>query len=210
MPQTGPVMIGYPAAPEIDAMVASAAAGDADVDVTADDGVRHQLWVISDEADHHGADARDGRTARRVHCRWAPSLGGGGARRPIPRREYGLARLFPRRAVSAPRNDDPRLQPPHPGFERPHAGGASCRTGQTLYGGAVRPAGAPDRLGGLQHVSRRPLVPADASVRPGAEKRSDRPVADHAARAPCDRAAVRHHRSAHRQAHRLRRRRAAG
>jgi uncharacterized protein (DUF1015 family) len=47
--QTGPVMIGYPAAPEIDAMLASAAADNADIDVTADDGVRHQLWVISDE-----------------------------------------------------------------------------------------------------------------------------------------------------------------
>jgi uncharacterized protein (DUF1015 family) len=48
--QTGPVMMGYPAAPEIDAMLARAAEGAPDVDVTADDGVRHQLWVIGDEA----------------------------------------------------------------------------------------------------------------------------------------------------------------
>ena len=48
--QTGPVMIGYPAAPEIDAMLARAASGDPDVDVTADDGVRHQMWVVADEA----------------------------------------------------------------------------------------------------------------------------------------------------------------
>ncbi len=48
--QTGPVMMGYPAAPAIDAMLARAAAGTAVVDVTADDGVRHQLWVIDDEA----------------------------------------------------------------------------------------------------------------------------------------------------------------
>jgi uncharacterized protein (DUF1015 family) len=47
--QTGPVMLAYPAAPEIDAMVASAAACDPEVDVTADDGVRHQLWPITDE-----------------------------------------------------------------------------------------------------------------------------------------------------------------
>jgi uncharacterized protein (DUF1015 family) len=47
--QTGPVMMGYPAAPAIDAMLARAAAGAADVDVTADDGVRHQLWVIGDD-----------------------------------------------------------------------------------------------------------------------------------------------------------------
>ncbi len=43
--QTGPVMMGYPAAPAIDAMLARAAERAADVDVTADDGVRHQLWV---------------------------------------------------------------------------------------------------------------------------------------------------------------------
>jgi uncharacterized protein (DUF1015 family) len=48
--QTGPVMSGYPNAPEIDALLAQAAAGKAEVDVTADDGVRHQLWVIADDA----------------------------------------------------------------------------------------------------------------------------------------------------------------
>ena len=48
--QTGPVMSGYPDAPEIDALLAQAAAGKAEVDVTADDGVRHQLWVIADDA----------------------------------------------------------------------------------------------------------------------------------------------------------------
>jgi len=44
--QTGPVMLAYPTAPAIDAMLARAATGSAAVDVTADDGVRHQLWVI--------------------------------------------------------------------------------------------------------------------------------------------------------------------
>ena len=48
--QTGPVMIGYPNAPEIDALLATAAAPAPQVDVTADDGVRHQLWVIADDA----------------------------------------------------------------------------------------------------------------------------------------------------------------
>jgi uncharacterized protein (DUF1015 family) len=47
--QTGPVMMAYPAAPDIDAMLARGAAGAAEVDVTADDGVRHQLWPIGDE-----------------------------------------------------------------------------------------------------------------------------------------------------------------
>jgi uncharacterized protein (DUF1015 family) len=48
--ETGPVMMGYPAAPEIDAMLAKASAGTPDVDVTADDGVHHQMWVVADEA----------------------------------------------------------------------------------------------------------------------------------------------------------------
>ena len=48
--QTGPVMMAYPAAPAIDAMLARAAAGAGDVDVTADDGVRHRLWIVNDAA----------------------------------------------------------------------------------------------------------------------------------------------------------------
>ncbi len=48
--QTGPVMMGYPAAPEIDRLLARASARTPDIDVTADDGVRHEVWVIDDEA----------------------------------------------------------------------------------------------------------------------------------------------------------------
>jgi len=48
--QTGPVMIGYKSAPVIDALLAKAVAGKPAVDVTADDGVRHELWVIGDKA----------------------------------------------------------------------------------------------------------------------------------------------------------------
>jgi uncharacterized protein (DUF1015 family) len=47
--QTGPVMIAYPAAPEIDAILSRTAARTPAVDVTADGGVRHQLWVIDDD-----------------------------------------------------------------------------------------------------------------------------------------------------------------
>jgi uncharacterized protein (DUF1015 family) len=47
--QTGPVMLGYPTAPQIDALLDRAASGAPDFDVTADDGVRHQLWVIGDD-----------------------------------------------------------------------------------------------------------------------------------------------------------------
>ncbi len=48
--QTGPVMLAYPETPAIDALLARAAAGKPDIDVTADDGVRHELWPIQDEA----------------------------------------------------------------------------------------------------------------------------------------------------------------
>lgn len=46
--QTGPVMIAYPDAPSVDAILASVATRPAEVDVTSDDGVRHQLWVVDD------------------------------------------------------------------------------------------------------------------------------------------------------------------
>src|SRR5262249_50207630 len=47
--QTGPVMVAYPTAPEIDAMLARATARQAEIDVTADDGVRHEMWLIDDD-----------------------------------------------------------------------------------------------------------------------------------------------------------------
>jgi uncharacterized protein (DUF1015 family) len=47
--QTGPVMIAYPKAPAIDALLARASERAADVDVVTDDGVRHQMWVVADD-----------------------------------------------------------------------------------------------------------------------------------------------------------------
>jgi uncharacterized protein (DUF1015 family) len=43
-------MTAYPAAPGIDALLARAASAAPDVDTIADDGVRHQLWAVSDGA----------------------------------------------------------------------------------------------------------------------------------------------------------------
>ena len=48
--QTGLVMLAYASAPEVDAMLARAAAATPTMDALADDGVRHQIWVIDDEA----------------------------------------------------------------------------------------------------------------------------------------------------------------
>jgi uncharacterized protein (DUF1015 family) len=47
--ETGPVMLAYSAAPAIDAMLAAADTREPEVDVTADDQVRHQLWTVSDD-----------------------------------------------------------------------------------------------------------------------------------------------------------------
>jgi len=46
--QTGPVLLAYPAAPAVDAILAQASKGQPDADVTADDGIRHTLWLIRD------------------------------------------------------------------------------------------------------------------------------------------------------------------
>jgi uncharacterized protein (DUF1015 family) len=48
--QTGPVMMAYPATAKIDNLLSGAANHPADVDIFADDGVRHQLWVVDDPA----------------------------------------------------------------------------------------------------------------------------------------------------------------
>lgn len=48
--QTGPVFLAYPDAPSIDAVLATTITGIPDADATADDGIRHTLWVIRDEA----------------------------------------------------------------------------------------------------------------------------------------------------------------
>jgi uncharacterized protein (DUF1015 family) len=48
--QTGPALLAYPKAPDIDALLAEASAGEPEADAMAESGVRHTLWVIRDEA----------------------------------------------------------------------------------------------------------------------------------------------------------------
>ena len=48
--QTGPVMMAYPYAPELDRALKRATDRDPDVTVTADDDVSHELWVIGEAA----------------------------------------------------------------------------------------------------------------------------------------------------------------
>jgi uncharacterized protein (DUF1015 family) len=46
--QTGPVFLVYPSAPAVDSQLADISQGQPDMDVTADDGVRHEIWVVGD------------------------------------------------------------------------------------------------------------------------------------------------------------------
>ena len=48
--QTGPVLLAYPGAPQVDAVLARAATGEPLADVTADTGVRHTVWRMADSA----------------------------------------------------------------------------------------------------------------------------------------------------------------
>ncbi len=46
--QTGPVLLAYPDSAQADALIAKASSSPADADVTADDGIRHTIWVVRD------------------------------------------------------------------------------------------------------------------------------------------------------------------
>jgi uncharacterized protein (DUF1015 family) len=47
--QTGPVFLVYPSTPSVDDLLGRISQGAADMDVTAADGVRHEIWVVDDE-----------------------------------------------------------------------------------------------------------------------------------------------------------------
>jgi uncharacterized protein (DUF1015 family) len=102
--QTGPVMIAYPAAAEIDATLTEAASGTPAVDMTADDGVRHQLWVVNDDAMIAGLTRAvdslpalyiaDGHHRSAAAARVAKARGGEGSH------SYFLAVLFPQQQMT--------------------------------------------------------------------------------------------------------------
>ena len=128
----------------------------------------------------------DGHHRSAAAARVAQARGGARARTAI-----SSSVIFPHH-----RDDDPRLQPRGARPERPQRRAdcsPSCAKRFTVE--PLGPAGAPGGVRRVRHVSRRPLVPADAPARARARERSDRPAADHAADAQRDRAAVRHHRS---------------
>jgi uncharacterized protein (DUF1015 family) len=48
--ETGPVLLAYPSSQTADELIAAIAQGEPAADVTADDGIRHQIWVCDDAA----------------------------------------------------------------------------------------------------------------------------------------------------------------
>lgn len=48
--QTGPVLLAYPTSAVADALIAEISEGEPAADVTANDGIRHQIWVCNDAA----------------------------------------------------------------------------------------------------------------------------------------------------------------
>jgi uncharacterized protein (DUF1015 family) len=102
--QTGPVMIAYPAGPQVDSMLAEAASGAPAVDMTADDGVRHELWVISDDtkiaALTRAVDALPALYIADGHHRSAAAARVAKARGDEGSHSYFLAVLFPQQQMT--------------------------------------------------------------------------------------------------------------
>jgi uncharacterized protein (DUF1015 family) len=48
--QTGPVLLAYPSRGEVDALLEAATTAEPEIDLIADDGIGHSLWVVSDRA----------------------------------------------------------------------------------------------------------------------------------------------------------------
>ena len=194
--------------PAIDALLARAAAEEPAVDVTADDGVRHQLWVIDDEATiaalTRAVDALPALYIADGHHRSAAALRVAQARG--EKDGYFLAVLLPQQQMTI-----------------------------LDYNRVLRDLNGltPEQV--LKEIGRRYVVePSDQPVRPAradevgmvlggrwyrlalqardrgrgrAKRRPGGAAAGHAARQERHRAGLRRHRSASRQAHRLRRRR---
>ena len=107
--QTGPVMMAYPHAPEIDTLLKRATERDPDVAVTAADDVTHELWVIADAAPiedlTYAFEAlpavyiADGHHRSAAAARVSEARGGAGARGDASHR-YFLSVIFPHHAMT--------------------------------------------------------------------------------------------------------------
>ena len=97
--QTGPVLLAYPDARSVDELIAKASAGTPDADVTADDGIRHTIWVVRDAgliaAITRAFDAMPALYIADGHHRSAAASRVAAAHRDIASAQYFLAVIFP-------------------------------------------------------------------------------------------------------------------
>ena len=100
--QTGPVLLAYPAMPTADRLIAAIAQGKPAADVTADDGIRHQIWVCADapqiEAITRCFDGMEALYIADGHHRSAAAARVAAARRRenhVQSSDYFLAVIFP-------------------------------------------------------------------------------------------------------------------
>ena len=157
------------------------------VDVTADDGVRHQLWVDQRRRKNRRPHARGRCLAGALHRRRPSPLGRGGARRGKARggegsHTYFLTVLFPQSEMTI--LDYNRVLRDLNG-RTPEQLLAELR--RALRGRAERSAGAARRCRRSRHVSRRPLVPAHPATRRRAARR-DPATRSSGCRSRCSRA----------------------
>jgi len=147
--QTGPVLLAYPASTIADELIAAIAQAEPDADVTADDGIRHQIWGCTD-AERIAAITRcfDGMESLYIadgHHRSAAASRVASARRhedQIMSSDYFLSVIFPHHQMKI--MDYNRIVKDLNGLEK------SALTGRLATAFSVEPSDspvAPDRPG---------------------------------------------------------------
>jgi uncharacterized protein (DUF1015 family) len=178
--QTGPVFLVYPRQPAVNAILDAATQGTPEVDETAADGVRHELWVLDEPAQvaeltrlfdampalyvadgHHRSAAASRVCAARKASNPAQDHGG---EEPT---NYFLSVIFPQEQMQI--MDYNRLIRDLHGL----TGSSSWRAWGTLPGESERHAGETLRPRGVRHVPGRPVVPA-ATESPAHPRRTTR------------------------------------
>ncbi len=209
--QTGPVLLAYRSDATVDGILANVAAAKPDVDITADDGIAHRLWVIRDTAIIADITQRfDAMPALYIadgHHRSASASRIAAARRAANPNHTGdeaynyfLAVMFPHEQMRI--FDYNRVVKDLHG----HTKDAFIACDQAgVHGRTERRPGQTHATRRVRHVSRWPMVSPAHQCRARADRSGRAPGRESVAEQSAG-ATVGYHRSASRFAHRLRRR----